>query len=192
MSLNRTATSVRLKSDDGLYYAVALQDKGEEVVIPEADSETGDTGTSDPYVALVGSDDQVYRWSLETITQDGETFINHLIELSSDQNEPALVGLDLLFGSEWLRVKVELQETGDGLTPNLIVVNGEPWPITTSVKCGGSALYVRPDNLQAAYAERANQSTFASRSRTLARTITPSRLSTFERPNRKLATYVCQ
>jgi len=137
MALSRTSSTVRLKSNDGLYYTVALQDKSEaqdgSVVIPEADSTTGASGTSDEYVALIGSDDQIYRWSIETLvqtnpeTEEDETFVNHLITLSQDQGEPAIQGLDLLFDGDWLRVEVEIQETETGdLVPNLIVGEGEP------------------------------------------------------------------
>lgn len=170
MALDRTSTTVRLKSDDGLYYDVDLVDEGGGVVVPDADEDSRQSGTSDAYVALTGSDGNIYRWSLETLSVDN---VQHLIQLSPDQSESALAGLDLLFGSEWLRVKVELQETGVGLTPNLIIVDGEPWPVVTVVKCGGSALYVATSQRTAQYS-------------------TTSRTSTFVRPNRKIANYVCQ
>lgn len=146
MSLWRTSTKVRLKSDDGLHYDVALVDEGGGVIVPDADEDTGAVSTYDAYVALVGSDGLIYRWSLETI---GPQNVQHLIDLSTNQSEPALVGLDLLLGSQWFRVKVELQATTGSPIPNLIVVDGSAW--NPKVRRGGLSTFTKPIRTFARY-----------------------------------------
>lgn len=127
MSLDRTATAVRLGSTDGLHYSVPLIDEGGGVVIPEADNTTGAAQSSDTYVALLGDDEQVYRWSLRNNEEDS-TIIEHDLKLSPDQAESYLPGVDLQFGESWLRVSVELQLDGDGnQVPTLVVGPGTPF-----------------------------------------------------------------
>ncbi len=132
MSLSRTETKVRLKSTDDLFYDVRMVDKGEGVIIPEPDDTTGAAGVSDGYVSLIGDDDQIYRWSLqsnEVSDEDGNwTEIESVIALADDQGEDALDGLDLKLGDDWYRVIVELQADGDGeMIPTLTTTDGEPW-----------------------------------------------------------------
>lgn len=134
MSLYRTATFIRLRSTDTFWYNVPMADKGDGVVIPEADSTVPFVGLSnDDYVAVMCADDgQVYRWSLESMTVDGLLYVNHLVTLSPDQSETSLPGVDILLGSTWYRVKVSLQEDVSGvLVPSLIVDPGSPWVVLT-------------------------------------------------------------
>lgn len=127
MSLDRTATTVRLRSTDGLHYTVRMVDEGDGVVIPEADNTTGSAQSSDAHVALLGDDEQVYRWSLRTNAED-PTIIEHDVRLSPNQAESYLPGVDLQFSESWLRVSVELQLDGDGNpVPTLVVGPGTPF-----------------------------------------------------------------
>src|ERR1041385_7091103 len=103
MALARTATWVRLQSTDDLFYEVALADAGSGTVVPDADEATGESGTSDAYVALLGDDELVYRWSLAT-RDDGS--VENLVVLSPDQDEESSAGLDIRLDSTWYRVSV--------------------------------------------------------------------------------------
>ncbi len=84
----------------------------------------GVVGHSDAYVALLGDDGKVYRWSL--ISVDG--LVLDYLELSPNQSESYLPGLDLRFGSQWIRVSIGVQaDLGGDLIPTLMIGEGEPW-----------------------------------------------------------------
>lgn len=139
MALDRTETRVKLQAPNGSYYPVTLADKGDGVIVPEGDAESGGSSSGDAYVALLGDDAQVYRWSLN---DPEESVVTHRIALSVDQAESAVAGLDLRLGSAWLRVTVELKPDGDGNSvPVLVTVAGTPW----SEAAGGGAAMTRAE-----------------------------------------------
>lgn len=188
MALDRTTTTIRLKSDDGLYYSVSLVSPGGDIVVPEADNQSGALGTSDPYAAIKGSDGNIYRWSLETITSGPLVFVESLVQLSPNQSEPSLPGVDLLFGSEWLRVKVELQYDAFGnLIPNLIVVEGQPW--MPPIKKGGLAIFTAVDRRTASYQSFATEAKVERTKHLAAAYRGETHVATSRRPSRTFAKY---
>lgn len=130
--LARTNTTVRLKSNDGLFYTVRLADKGDDIIVPEADETTGAAGITDPFISILGDDDIVYRWSLEskTVTTDDDSWVQveSVFEEAEDQSEEALDGLDLELDGVWYKVILIVKPDGDGeMIPGLETTDGEPW-----------------------------------------------------------------
>lgn len=102
MSLQRNTTTIWLQADDTNYYPVTLEDLGGGIIVPVGDETAPVVLATDPYVALLGSDGFIYRWSLAIV--DG--LVQHNIALSPDQGESSVSGVDILLGSDWWNVFV--------------------------------------------------------------------------------------
>jgi tartrate-resistant acid phosphatase type 5 len=123
--VERDETSLWLKSTDGLYYPVALENTGEGVIVPEADDTEGTSMSSMEYMPILGSDGQIWRWSLET----SGGLVSHLLSVSPDQSEDHLTDVDLKFGSTWYEVTLVVES---GIPHFEVDTGGTVWPVAVA------------------------------------------------------------
>lgn len=117
MSLTRTDEQILLQSNDTpipLYYWVKLRDFGNGVILPDGDETTGQAAASDPYVAMLADDGQVWRWQLKSNLVDSALVLTHQITVSPDQTESAVESLSMKLAGTSYKVVVKVVPDGEG------------------------------------------------------------------------------